>query len=262
MSQTFRTRVLRFSGDAEPQELTDELAVEEPLEIRIGGQPVSVTMRTPGNDLELAAGLLVSEGIIPPQVKPLLRQEGPNIVNLASNPEASDAVWRLQRVSISNASCGVCGKASLDRIRREFAPLTDNLVMQRPTIARIVSALEAAQPAFVRTGGIHAAGLFSASGEVLVVHEDIGRHNAVDKCVGHAMLRRLLPLSSFALAVSGRASFEIVQKAVAAGIPIIAAVSAPSSLAVEVAEESGLTLAGFVRPGRCNVYTHPHRLVG
>lgn len=257
-----RSRVVRYlDGQPEPVEVTDELAGEEPLEVRVGGDPVSVTMRTPGHDLELTAGFLLSEGLIDGEVLPLIRQEEPNAVNVANVSLAGTDRWR--RRSAMAASCGLCGKGSIDAVHQCFPALApdDGLRVPRSVIAGMPAALESGQSGFARTGGAHAAGLFDAfSGEALVVREDIGRHNAVDKVIGHALLRRLLPLSSHVLLVSGRVSFEIVQKALGARIPVLASVSAPSSLAVAFAEANGQTLIGFLRPGRWNVYAHPERI--
>lgn len=256
-----RSRVLRFAhGEPEPVEVTDELAGEEPLEIRIGGEPVSVTMRTPGHDLELTAGFLLAEGVVAVgDAPPLIRQEEPNAVNVAG----VDAGGLERRRSVMATSCGLCGKGSIEAVHRSFAalPIDDAVRISRELIAGLTAALESAQSGFARTGGAHGAGLFDVwSGETVVVREDVGRHNAVDKVIGHALLRRLLPLSHHLLLVSGRVSFEIVQKALGARVPAIASVSAPSSLAVEFAESNGQTLIGFLRPGRWNVYAHPERI--
>ncbi len=230
-----RTRVLRLEdGNDFPEETADELAVEEPLEIRIAGEPVSVTMRTPGHDVQLAAGYLLSEGILRSDEMPLLRQEGPNVVNLAA-----PGVNRAQsRSSVIAASCGLCGKGSIEAIHRYFPQLTgnDRLVISRGILHQLLTTLEQAQAGFARTGGAHAAGLFDAEGHLLAVNEDVGRHNAVDKVIGYAVLKHLVPLTNSILLVSGRVSFEIVQKALGASIPVIAAVSAPTSLAAEFAE--------------------------
>lgn len=255
-----RTRVLRLEDGKEyPEETADELAVEEPLEIRIGGEPLSVTMRTPGHDVQLAAGFLLSEGILTSDKTPLLRQEGPNVVNLAV--PAVDTVRNRSRVIA--ASCGLCGKGSIDAIHQRFPQLTgnDGLVISRGILHQLLTTLEQAQAGFARTGGAHAAGLFDGSGRLLAVNEDVGRHNAVDKVIGYAVLKHLVPLKNAILLVSGRVSFEIVQKALGASIPVIAAVSAPTSLAAEFAEANGQTLIGFLRLGRCNIYSHPERVI-
>lgn len=254
--KTVRSRVTRWSGDRMSEE-ADELASEEPLEICVGDQVVGVTMRTPGSDLELSAGFLLTEGVLRPGVIPPLRQEHPNRVRAAIDA----SIERAQRSTTISASCGVCGKASIETVHQHFPPVEDNAVIDRAVIAELTERMEKAQTGFARTGGVHAAAIFTRTGELVVVREDIGRHNATDKAIGHALVRRLLPLSGHILLVSGRASFEIVQKALAARIPIVVAVSAPSSLAVAFAEESGQTLAGFLRPGRFNVYSHAERIV-
>ncbi|MDZ4796895.1 MAG: formate dehydrogenase accessory sulfurtransferase FdhD, partial [Bryobacteraceae bacterium] len=199
-----------------------------------------------------------AEGLISVEALPLVRQEEPNAVNVAGVDAGA-----VRRRSVMATSCGLCGKGSIEEIHRFFPPLPseDGVLVSRAVLAGLTSGLEAAQSGFARTGGAHGAGLFDAgSGEMVVVREDVGRHNAVDKVIGHALLRRMLPLSRHVLLVSGRVSFEIVQKALGARIPVIASVSAPSSLAVEFAEASGQTLIGFLRPGRWNVYACPERI--
>ena len=253
---TVRTRIIRWTG-GDATASGDELAAEEPLEIRIGGEPVSVTMRTPGHDTELVAGLLLSENLIRANERPLIRQEKPNIVNVGITRDFSAA----RHASTVSASCGLCGKATIEALQQNFPPLHDDVHIPARMLVRMVDALAAAQDAFARTGGLHAAGLFDSSGNLLVAREDIGRHNAVDKAIGNALLRGLVPLRGCTLVVSGRASFEIVQKALGARIPVIAAVSAPSSLAVQLAEDSEQTLAGFFRGDRYNVYSHAERIV-
>lgn len=253
--KTVRKRVMRWDGDT-CSEAPDELAAEEPLEMCVGNQVVGVTMRTPGNDIELFAGFLLTEGLLQPGTVPPIRQDHPNRVTAAFEC----AIERAQRTMTISASCGVCGKASIDTVHQHFPPVEDDNPISTAVIERLTARMQHAQHGFARTGGVHAAAIFTAAGNPVVVREDIGRHNATDKAIGYALLRKLLPLTGHVLVVSGRASFEIVQKALAARIPIVAAVSAPSSLAVEFAEESGQTLAGFLRPGRFNVYTHPHRI--
>ena len=254
-----RTRVLRFrSGSEAPAVETDELAVEEPLEIRISGEPYAVTMRTPGHDVQLAAGYLLTEGVLTAGDDLLLRQEGPNAVNVAGLPRRQ----ALVRESVVAASCGICGRGSIDQIHRQFSPLpltAGDPAITPPMLEEMLAGLESGQAGFVRTGGAHAAALFDCKGALLALNEDVGRHNAVDKVIGYALLKHLVPLDAHVLLVSGRVSFEIVQKALAARIPVIAAVSAPSSLAVEFAEANGQTLIGFARSGRCNVYSHDER---
>jgi FdhD protein len=255
--KTFRTHVVRWQ-DGGFQDAADELAVEEPLEMRVGDETLAITMRTPGHDLELFAGFLVTEGLL--LGEPLLRQDSPNRVTAAPAAINTEVLGRMQRYGTISSSCGVCGKASIENVHLNFAPLDDEFTISADAFASWTKRLEGAQPGFVRTGGVHAAAIFSDAGDLVVVREDVGRHNAVDKAIGHAHLRKLLPLQRHVLLVSGRASFEIVQKALGARIPIIAAVSAPSSLAVQFADASGQTLVAFVRPGRCNVYTHSERI--
>ena len=249
----------------------DVLVEEEPLEIRVRGAAVTVTMRTPGHDAELAAGFLLSEGII-------LRRNDVVEIALCGNAEASsrDNVLNVflapevrfdepkaGRLQLTTSSCGLCGKGSIESIHQRFPPIHGD-PGRRVAIDRLLGLpdkLRQRQAAFERTGGLHAAGLFSFGGRRVVVREDIGRHNAVDKVLGHAFLSGRLPLANHVLMVSGRVSFEIMQKALAAQIPLVAAVSAPSSLAVDFARESGQTLVGFLRNGGFNVYTHEWRLV-
>ena len=251
-----RARVVRFHTDRPMSTATDELAVEEPLEIRLGGEPFAVTMRTPGQDLQLAAGYLLTEGILSAEQTPLVRQEGANVVNVADLVKPPNITHSVA------ASCGICGRGSIEQIHRHAPPLPDqsDLTIAVSRLEHMLRALEDAQAGFTRTGGAHAAALFDTEGTLLTLSEDVGRHNAVDKVIGYALLKHMLPLSSNVLLVSGRVSFEIVQKALVARIPVIAAVSAPSSLAVEFAEASGQTLIGFLRSGRCNVYSHEERV--
>ena len=250
---------------------SDWLAVEEPLEIRVGGAgrdywAVSVTMRTPGHDAELAVGFLFTEGIItdPGQVAGVHRcVRSRNVVRVDLRPGCVIDPARLERHSYTASSCGVCGKTSLAAVRVAVAvrPAAGRPVVAADVVKKLPGLLRADQPGFDRTGGLHAAALFDPSGELLCVREDVGRHNALDKLIGHEFLAGRVPLSDGVLLVSGRASFELVQKAAVAGIPVLAAVGAPSSLAVELARECGLTLAGFVRADRFNVYTGPERIV-
>jgi FdhD protein len=244
----------------------DSLAAEEPLEIRIGGVPLTVTMRTPGNDLELAAGFLLTEGIIESseQIASLRIKTPEN--GLKSNVvevELKDTDFRcedLQRNFYAASSCGICGKASIDAIRVRGLRQPDRGFRIDPeTLCRLPEALRSEQAVFSRTGGLHAAALFDATGELIALREDIGRHNAVDKIAGWAVLEKKLPLSRQVMLVSGRGGFEIVQKALAAGIPILASVSAPSSLAVKLARELGLTLIGFLRGRRFVTYSNEYR---
>ena len=239
-------------------ETGDVVAVEEPLEIRIGGTPVAVTMRTPGHDEELALGFCLSEGLLP------LAARVPD--DLAANTvdvDAPDAdIGRLQRSFYTSSSCGVCGKGALEAVAVEAPRVESDLRVEAALVVQLPDRLREAQAAFAATGGLHATGLFSAAGELLCIREDVGRHNALDKVVGRAFLDGLLPLSRSVLCVSGRLSFELVQKAAVAGCPLLVAVGAPSSLAVELAADRGLTLCGFVRNGSLNVYTEPWRIDG
>jgi FdhD protein len=255
------TQVIEWN-DGEVRRVEDCLVAEEPLEIRSNGKPVSVTMRTPGNDLELAAGFLFTEGILASadQIGNLPSSlSGRNLVDfhlLNSEWEPAES----QRNFFAASSCGVCGKASIDAIRRRGLP-APNPEFRFPAelLCDLPHMLRCKQEIFGRTGALHAAGLFSASGELLVLREDVGRHNAVDKVVGWALIENKLPLSNCILMVSGRGGFEIVQKGLAAGIPAIASVSAPSSLAVRLARESGLTLVGFLRGRRFILYSGAER---
>jgi FdhD protein len=234
----------------------DVVAVEEPLEIRIGGRPVAVTMRTPGHDEELALGFALSEGLQP------TRARVP--ADLAANTVELDAPdfdpERLARSFYTTSSCGVCGKGALEAIAVEAPRVESDLRVRAELVASLPDRLRASQPAFAATGGLHATGLFDGDGELLCLREDVGRHNAMDKVVGWAFGESLLPLSRLVLCVSGRLSFELVQKAAVAGCPVLVAVGAPSSLAVELARDRGITMCGFVRGGRMNVYTEPWRV--
>ncbi len=234
----------------------DAVAVEEPLEIRIGGRPVAVTMRTPGHDAELALGFCLSEG---------LRPAGARLPDdLAANVVEVDAPGfdpgRLQRSFYTSSSCGVCGKGALEAVAVDAARVESKLAAPLDVVVSLPDRLRVAQGAFAATGGLHATGLFTAAGELLCVREDVGRHNAMDKVVGWAFEQGRLPLAREILCVSGRLSFELVQKAAVAGCPVVVAVGAPSSLAVALAEDRGVTLCGFVRDGRANVYTVPGRI--
>jgi FdhD protein len=234
----------------------DEIAVEEPLEIRVEGRPIAVTMRTPGHDEELAVGFLVSEGVSPGQAS-IPSDLAQNTVDV--EVENFD-FERLSRNFYTSSSCGVCGKGALEAVAVEAPPIESALTVPTALVAELPGRLREAQPTFAATGGLHATGLFSAEGELLAVREDVGRHNAMDKVVGWAFGAGLLPLSDKVLCVSGRLSFELVQKAAVAGCPILVAVGAPSTLAVELARDRGLTLCGFVRGGRVNVYSEPQRI--
>jgi FdhD protein len=243
----------------------DELAIEEPLEIRLRGKSVSVTMRTPGHDAELAAGFLLTEGIIHGGGDILgcehcARNEKENVLNVLLAPEVHVDFNRLTRHVFASSSCGVCGKATIEAIRSALPPVDSDMTLTPALIAGLPDVMRAAQPAFDRTGGLHAAALFDEQGRLVVLREDVGRHNAVDKVIGHCLLHGPFPLNRHILLVSGRSSFEILQKALAARIPAVAAVSAPSSLAVDLARQSGQTLIGFLRGQRMNVYSGSHRI--
>jgi FdhD protein len=248
-----RVEVTRLPAGGREQ---DEVAVEEPLEIRVGGTPVAVTMRTPGHDEELAVGFLLAEGIRVTSAHPT--------VDLAANTievEAEGAdLDRLKRNFYTSSSCGVCGKGALEAVAVEAPRVESALRVRAALVGGLPDRLRAAQPAFAATGGLHATGLFDTGGELLCVREDVGRHNAMDKVVGFAFREGLLPLAERVLCVSGRLSFELVQKAAVAGCPILVAVGAPSTLAVDLAADRGITLCGFVRDGRVNVYTEPQRV--
>lgn len=244
---------------------SDEVACEEPLEIRVRGRAISITMRTPDHDDELAAGFLLSEGLIHRRadvlkIEPCDRNQDGNLINVILAPEVPVDFPKLTRHVFASSSCGLCGKATIDSVRGKFAAIDGELRIPAAKITALPEIMRQTQSTFDRTGGLHAAAIFNDRGELIVLREDVGRHNAVDKVIGHCLLHDLVPLSQHILLVSGRTSFEILQKALAARIAIIAAVSAPSSLAVEFAEDSGQTLIGFLRASRMNVYTHPHRV--
>jgi FdhD protein len=270
---TARERVRRFVGSV-GETAYDDLAVEEPLQIRLAGEDVAVTMRTPGHDFELAAGFLYTEGIV--RGKDHIESIGfcaddtgapaRNIVNVLPTDRGLLEPRDWGRNFYSTSSCGLCGKASIEQIRaRQAAPLRvrparHEGMVSLATLYSLEARLRAAQTVFSRTGGIHAAGLFDAEGTLIALREDVGRHNAVDKLVGYALLNGMLPLDRHILLVSSRASFEIVQKALVAGVAMMAVVSAPSSLAVELAREAGMTLVAFLRQGRLNVYAGEGRI--
>ncbi|MEQ6899684.1 formate dehydrogenase accessory sulfurtransferase FdhD [Nocardioides sp. YIM 152588] len=268
---TVRRPVVRYR-DGVVDRRADVLAAEEPIEIRLAGSPLTVTMRTPGDDFDLAVGFLVGEGVVhaSEDVRAIRYCAGAtadgqntyNVVDVALDPSVRLPEKGLERNFYTTSSCGLCGKASIDAVRMAttWAVATDPVVVAPGALAQMPERLREAQRVFDRTGGLHAAALFSADGELLVLREDVGRHNAVDKVIGHAARNGMLPLRGAVLMVSGRASFELVQKAVLAGIPVLAAVSAPSSLAVELADEHGLTLVGFLRGSSMNVYTRADRV--
>ena len=251
---TARVDVVRVpDGAAE-----DVVAVEEPLEIRIGGRPVAVTMRTPGNDEELALGFALSEGLRPEAAR-LPDDLAANAVELVAPGFDPD---RLARSFYTSSSCGVCGKGALEAVAVEAPRVESDLRLPAAIAGSLPERLREAQAAFAATGGLHATGLFDEHGTLLCAREDVGRHNAMDKVVGWAFGAGLLPLARNVLCVSGRLSFELVQKAAVAGCPVLVAVGAPSSLAVELARDRGVTLCGFVRGDRLNVYSEPWRIDG
>jgi FdhD protein len=278
---TVRRRVRRLTvprqgpdGAGAPEDRADLLAAEEPLGIRVDGVALTMTMRTPGDDIELAAGFLVSEGVVSSaaDIATMKVCDGTtcghsdhdqpgNIVDVTLAAGVSIPVG-ARRSFLTTSACGVCGKASVDDLclQPRFAVAGDPVRVSPGVLAGLPDRLRGGQRVFSRTGGLHAAGLFSAAGELVGIREDVGRHNAVDKVVGWAVLRDQLPLAGRILLVSGRASFELVQKAALAGVPVLAAVSAPSSLAVDLAEQAGLTLVGFLRGASMNVYAGAHRI--
>jgi FdhD protein len=276
--ETVPVRVVKVeAGSAGPAE--DVLAVEEPLEIRLGFGPnasrqhqtISLTMRTPGSDRELAAGFLFTEGIVRSRAElaevfscgPLVPPGGhQNVVRVELQPEVEVELGRLQRHFYTTSSCGVCGKTSLEAlaVAVDRPALAPDFVVRAETLVELPERLRAAQAVFGRTGGLHAAALFDPDGRLLGVREDVGRHNALDKLIGAELLDGRLPLRQQLLLLSGRASFELLQKAFVAGAPLVAAVGAPSSLAVELAERFGITLVGWLRGGRFSIYSHPERI--
>jgi FdhD protein len=263
------TRPVTSVRDGRDQHMDDHLAVEEPLEIRVGDEPLAVTMRTPGHDRELAAGFCFTEGIVKraddlESVEVCKEADYGNVVIVRLSEEAAAArraeTKRAQRQLYMSSSCGLCGKASLDRIEQQVEPIAGRFTLARDVLMSLPDKMRAAQPTFDQTGGLHAAALFTPGGELRVLREDVGRHNAVDKVVGWALLSGQTPIDPGVLLVSGRASFEIMQKAAVAGVAFVAAVSAPSSLAVDFAARFGMTLVGFLRPGRVNVYHDEGRI--
>jgi FdhD protein len=265
---TAAARVVRFpSGVAD----ADRVAVEEPVEIRVDGEPLAVTMRTPGDDPELAAGFCLTEGVIdhPDELEradACTEADYGNVVLVALAGAARDR-WRAQadrarRDLYLSSSCGLCGTRTIDRLARRVAFLGEAFTVSAEVLGRLPAAMADAQEAFARTGGLHAAALFDTAGRLRLLREDVGRHNAVDKVVGALLLSGQLPCGPAVLLVSGRASFELVQKAARAGVGVLAAVGAPSSLAVEAADRFGMTLVGFLRPDRFNVYARPDRVGG
>lgn len=263
-----QSAVVRLHADGSANTINDDVAIEEPLEIRIGNNPFVVTMRTPGHDEELAAGFMVTEGIAGSKTdfKEISR------CKLSTNPENTIRVRfsgsiplediQSNRFGAISSSCGVCGKTSIDSIKQSYPEIDSKCVIDRKTLLALPDILRKNQIIFDRTGGLHSSGLFDSEGKLVCLREDVGRHNALDKAIGYAVLNDLWPLDNHILLVSGRVSFEIIQKALAARIPIVAAVSAPSSLAISFARECGQTLVGFLRHPKMNVYSHPQRISG
>ncbi len=265
-SQVVVAKMLRWRTGARPARKADKLAREEPLEIRVRGRSVAVTMRTPGHDRELAAGFLLTERIISER-KQLVEiatctasREPQNTLDVFLAPGVEVDFARLTRHVFATSSCGLCGKASIEAVKQHFPPVNSALSIPARTLLRLPARMRQAQPAFAQTGGLHAAAIFDAQGKLIVLREDVGRHNAVDKVLGHGFLENKLPFDSHILLVSGRASFEILQKSLAGRLPVICAVSAPSSLAVDFSRASGQTLVGFLRDGGLNVYAGETRV--
>lgn len=269
LAKALRAKSIARIKGGEPPEISDDLlAVEEPLEIRVGGRALAVVMRTPGHDRELVAGFLVTEGVVRRRddVLDIVRcalvgERGPaddanreNILDVLLAPGSSVDLGRLSRHVFTSSSCGICSKASIAALHVEFPPLEASLSPRREVLCALPGRLRAAQRGFDATGGLHACALFDAAGRMEAVFEDVGRHNALDKLIGHAFFAERLPLTGRILLLSGRVSFEMVQKALAAGIPCVAAISAPTTAAVELAGASGQTLVGFLRDERMNVY--------
>jgi FdhD protein len=261
------TEMWRWEQGASRERRADYLAKEEPLEIRVRGRSVAVTMRTPGHDQELAAGFLLTEGLI---------KKRNDVVEIASCPQGATPentlnvflsrglevdFEKLTRHVFAASSCGLCGKASIEAVHQHFPPVDSAVSIKTEMLIQLPERLRAAQKTFAQTGGLHAAAVFDLKGKLIVLREDVGRHNAVDKVIGYGFLTRRLPFDTHILLVSGRASFEIMQKALAARIPIVTAVSAPSSLAVEFARESGQTLVGFLRGQGLNIYSKAERII-
>ncbi len=277
MTSVKQANVKRISNSG-VESTPDLLAIEEPLEIRIGfgaiddreQKSLSVTMRTPGHDFELASGFLFTEGIIQhfDQIESIKycedvgkQQEKENVVRVELKPEVTIDFEKLQRHFYTSSSCGVCGKSSIDSVRVTCQKLNDQFSIPASIVHKLPEALRKAQRVFEYTGGLHAVGLFNAKGELILLREDVGRHNALDKLIGAMLFKKEVTLSNYILLVSGRASFELVQKAAVAGIPVLAAVGAPSSLAVDLANEFGMTLLGFVRDNRFNIYCGEQRII-
>jgi FdhD protein len=273
MAEAFRAVDVARVRNGVRQVGTDQAATEEPLEVRLHGRPFAVIMRTPGADRELAAGFLLAERVLvtPDDLGTIEYCTDPsaehpeNIINATIATGSAETLERLladRRQVTTNSSCGLCGRLTIESLRTDAPPVTSTWTIDAATLVAVPNRLRSAQKVFEETGGLHAAGLFTSDGRLEAMAEDVGRHNAVDKVVGRMLMQDRLPLSNYLLFVSGRTSYEIVQKAFLAGIPIVAAVSAPSSLAIDLAQECGLTLVGFLRGQDFNVYAHPERIVG
>ena len=266
---TREVTIHRFVDGDTPGPCADEVVIEEPLEIRVEGAPVAIAMRTPGQDVELAAGWLLSEGIANSvaDIAAIVPRPGGDgqraamVDVMLRDPSRFDAA-RHRRSLVSNASCGLCGAATVDQVLRDFSELRSPFRIPANLLSAMPALLSAQQGAFRRTGGLHACGLFDENGNLLALREDVGRHNALDKLLGRALLDGLLPLSQHVVFLSGRVSFEMMQKALAAGVPVVGAIGAPSSLAIELAAKSGQALAAFIRGGTMNVYAGIERLRG
>jgi FdhD protein len=258
-------QIWRYQRDKPIEQVVDEVAEEEPLEIRVKSRAVSITMRTPGHDQELAAGFLLTEGMIKRRedilrIEPCALDRGGNVLNIVLAPNVAVDFDKLTRHVFASTSCGLCGKATIESVHQRLDPIESDLSVDASVLLTLPQRLRESQPTFDRTGGLHAAAIFSPGGELVVAREDVGRHNAVDKVLGYGLLHGLLPFDRHVLMISGRGSFEIMQKALSARVPVVAAVSAPSSLAVEFARESDQTLVGFLRENRMNVYSCPQRV--
>ena len=266
---THEVTIHRLADGSTPGSSTDEVVIEEPLEIRIEGAPVAIAMRTPGQDEELAAGWLLSEGIAKSaaDIAAIVPKPGGDgqraamVDVMLRDPARFDAA-RHRRSLVSNASCGLCGAATVDQVLRDFAKVTSPFCIGANLLSGMPGLLFAGQTAFRRTGGVHACGLFDAAGKLIALREDVGRHNALDKLLGRALLDGMLPLSQHVIFLSGRVSFEMIQKALAAGVPVVAAIGAPSSLAIDLAVRGGQTLVAFIRGATMNVYAGIERLHG
>jgi FdhD protein len=263
---TVSSRVQTLGDGAPEHDRIDQIAVEAPLEIRIGSRPATVLMRTPGDDEELVRGFLFSEGIIASADEIVSMRRPPNLTGadrgnvIAVQLAAPRKADRIDRNFYSSSSCGVCGKKTIAALEVKGTAAEARWTVERSVLSTLPDRLRAAQPTFARTGGVHASGLFTPDGELVVAREDVGRHNALDKLIGWALAAEMIPFADHLLLVSGRVSYEIVQKAISASLPLIAAVGAPSSLAVELAERFRITLIGFLRPDTMNVYTHAERV--